>query len=201
MHVCYLAVAPLSHMWHPRPPHSFLLTWLKHLLLLPAGFFFFFLNEAVDTSCPQDFPRVILGLKKLFFSSLAKACFCSVTNSCLTLCGHTDCCRSGFPVLHYLLEFAQTHVHWFGIAIQPSHPLSPPSSLALNLSQHQNGFQWVGSSHQVARVLERQHQSFQWIFRIDYLWNWLVWSPCSPRDSQESSPAPQFKSISCLGLS
>ena len=136
MHVCYLAVAPLSHMWHLRPPHRFLLTWLKHLLQLPTGIFFF--NELVNTSCPQDSPRVILGLKKLFFSSLAKACSCSVTNSCFTHCGHTDCCNAGFPVLHYLLEFAQTHVHWFGIAIQPSHPLSPTSSLALNLSQHQN---------------------------------------------------------------
>ena len=168
MHVCYFAVAPLSHTWHPRPPHRFLLTWLKHLLLLPTGFLFF-LNELVNTSCPQDSPRVILVLEKLFFSSLAKTCSCSVTNSCLTLCDHIDCCMLGFPVLHYLLEFAQTRVHWFDIAIQPSHPLSPPSSLALNLSQHQNLFQWFGSSHQVAIVLELQHQSFQWIFRVDYL--------------------------------
>ena len=69
------------------------------------------------------------------------------------------------------------------------------------LSQHQALFQWVSSSHQVAKVLELQHQSFQWIFRADFLEDWLVWSPCSPRDSQESSPAPQFKSISSLVLS
>ena len=127
--------------------------------------------------------------------------FSSVTKSCPTLHDPMDCSMPGFPVPHHPLEFAQVHVCWIDDAVQPSHPLSPPSSLALNLSQHQNGFQWVGSSHKVARVLERQHQSFQWIFRIDYLWNWLVWSPCSPRDSQESTPAPQFKSISCLGLS
>ena len=70
-----------------------------------------------------------------------------------------------YVVLHHLLAFAQTHVHWVGDAIQPSHPLSSPSPSALNLSQHQSLFQWVSSSHQVAKVLELQHQSFQRIFR------------------------------------
>ena len=72
-----------------------------------------------------------------------------------------NCSTPGFPVLHCLLEFAQTLVHWVCDAIQPSHPLSPASPPALNLSQHQNLFQWVGSSHQVAKVLELQcqHQS------------------------------------------
>ena len=63
-----------------------------------------------------------------------------------------DCSTPGFPVLHYLLEFAQTHVHWVGDASQPSHPLSPSSPLAVNLSQHQGLFQWDGSSHQVAKL-------------------------------------------------
>ena len=63
-----------------------------------------------------------------------------------------DCSTPGFPVLHYLPEFDQTHVHWVGDAIQPSHPLAPPFPLALNLSQHQDLFQWVGSSHQVASL-------------------------------------------------
>ena len=83
------------------------------------------------------------------------------------------------------------HVHWVGDAIQPSHPLSSPSTF--NLSQHQGLFQWVSSSHQVAKVLELQlqHQSFQWIFRVDFLLDWMVWSPCSARDSQESS-TPQL---------
>ena len=59
-----------------------------------------------------------------------------------------DCSKPGFPLLHNLLEFAQTYVHWVSDAIQPSHPLSPPSPPALNLSQQQGLFQWVGSSHQ-----------------------------------------------------
>ena len=72
------------------------------------------------------------------------------------------------PVLQYLPEFAQIHVHWVSDAIQPSHLLSSPSP-ALNLSQHHGLFQWISSSHQVAKVLELQHQSFQWIFRLDFL--------------------------------
>ena len=71
----------------------------------------------------------------------------SVAKSCPTLCDPMDCSKPGFPVLHYLSEFAQTHVHWVGDAIQPSPPLSPSSSLDLNLSQYQGLFQWVGSSH------------------------------------------------------
>ena len=68
-------------------------------------------------------------------------------------------------------EFAQIHVHWVGDAIQPSHPLLSPSPFAFNLSQHQGLFCWVGSSHQVAKVLELQlqHQSLQWIFRVGFL--------------------------------
>ena len=77
---------------------------------------------------------------------------CSVTQLCLTLCDPMDWSTPGFPVLHQLPELAQTHVHWVGDAIQPSHPLPPPSPPAFNLSQHQDLFQWVGSSHQVAKV-------------------------------------------------
>ena len=78
-----------------------------------------------------------------------------------------------------------------------------PSPPAFNLSQHQGLFQWVGSSHQVAKVLEfqLQCQSFQWIFRTDFPEDWLVGSSCCPRDSQESSPTPKFKSINSLVLS
>ena len=86
----------------------------------------------------------------------------------------------------------KTHAHWVGDAIQPSHPLSSPSPPALNPSQHQGLFRWVKSSHEVAKVLEfwLQHQSFQWTPRTDLLEDGLVGSPCSPRNSQESSPAP-----------
>ena len=76
---------------------------------------------------------------------------------------------SGFRILHHLPELAQTHVHWVSDAIQASHPLSPPSPPALTLSQHQGLFRWVGSLHQVAILeLQLQHQSFQWIFRVDF---------------------------------
>ena len=80
------------------------------------------------------------------------------------------------PVLHYLPELAQTHAHWMGDAIQPSHPLWSPSPPALNLSQQQGLVQWAGSSHQVANILELQlqHQSCQWISRVDFLQNRLV---------------------------
>ena len=81
-------------------------------------------------------------------------CYCClVAKLCLTLCESMDCSTPGFPVLHYLPEFAQTHIHGIGDAIQPSHPLPPPSPPAFNLSQHQGLFQWVGSLHQVLKVL------------------------------------------------
>ena len=128
--------------------------------------------------------------------------FSSVTQSCPTLCDAMNRSTPGLPVHHRLLEFTQTHVHWVGDAIQPSHPLSSLSPPALNLSQHQGLFHWASSLHQGAKVLEfqLQHQSFQWTPRTDLLQNGLVRSPCSPRDSQESSPTPQFKSINSLAL-
>ena len=122
--------------------------------------------------------------------------FSSVTQSCPTLCYPINCSMPGLPV-HQLLESNQTRVHWVSDAIQPSHPLLSPSPPAINLSQHQGLFKWVSSSQQVAKVLEfqLQHQSFQWTPRTDLLWDGLVGSYWSPRDSQESSPIPQFKSI------
>ena len=107
------------------------------------------------------------------------------------------------PVHHQLQEFTQTHVYWVSDAIQPSLPLSSPSPPAFYLSQHQGLFKWVSSSHQVVKVLEfqLQHQSFQWTLRMDLILDGFVGSPCSPRDSQESSPTPQFKSINSSVLS
>ena len=103
----------------------------------------------------------------------------------------------GLPVHHQLSEFAQTHIYRVGDAIQPSHPLSSPSP-AFNLSQYQGLFQ-VSSSHQVAKVLEfqLQHHSlneYSGLISFRKLVG-LVGSPCRTRDSQESSPTPQFKSI------
>ena len=72
--------------------------------------------------------------------------------------------------------FGQVHVHCLSDAIQPSHPLIPSSSPALKLSQHQGLFQWVGCSHQMTQIVELYHESLQWVFRVDSLWDWLVWS-------------------------
>ena len=101
----------------------------------------------------------------------AKWSCCSVAKSCPTLCNPVACSIPGFPFVHYLLDLAKSHVHWVNNAIRPSYPLLPPSPPAFNLSQHQGLFQWVGSSYQVANVLalQFQHQSFQWIFRVDFL--------------------------------
>ena len=97
--------------------------------------------------------------------------FSSVSQWCPTLYEPMDCSMPGLPVHHQLQDFTPTHVHWVSDAIQPSHPPSSPSPPAFNLSQHQGLFQWVSSSHQVAKILEfqLQHQSFQWIFRTDLL--------------------------------
>ena len=96
---------------------------------------------------------------------------CSVAQSCLALWDPMDCSTPGLPDPHHLLKFAQVHVRWIGDAMQPSHPLTPSFPSALNLSQHNGLFQWVGCSHQVAKILELQlqHQSFQWVFRVDFL--------------------------------
>ena len=120
--------------------------------------------------------------------------------SCVWLVVTLWTAEPGFPVLHYLLEeFDQTHVHWVSDAIQPIRPLSSPFLPAFSLSQHQGLFLWVGSLHQVAKVLEvqLQYQSFHeysWLisFRID----WFVLLAV-----QEPSPTPQFKRISSLALS
>ena len=96
--------------------------------------------------------------------------FSSVTQSCLTLCDPTTAaCQVSLSITNS--EFTQTHVHWVGDAISPFHPLLSPFPPTFNLSQHQGLFQWVNSLHQVAEVLEfqLQHQSFQWIFRTDFL--------------------------------
>ena len=138
----------------------------------------------------------------LMLNVLCRCCY-PVAKLCPTLCDPMDGSTPGFPIHYQLSEFTQTHVHWVSDAIQPAHPLSSPSPPAFNLPHHQSLFQWVSSSYQVAKVLEfqLQHQPFQRIFRTDLLKDWLVWSPCSPRDFQEPSPTPQFKSINSSALS
>ena len=140
-----------------------------------------------------------------FFCFIIYFVFSSVQFSCSVVSDYEpmNCSTPGFPVHHQLPEFTQTHLHRVGDAIQPSHPLSSPSPPAPNPSQHQTLFQWVNSSHEVAKVLEfqLQHHSFQRTPRADLLQNGLAGSPCSPRDSQESSPTPQLKSINSSVLS
>ena len=99
--------------------------------------------------------------------------FSLAAQSCLTVCDSMDCSMPGFPVHHQLPELAQILDHQVGDVFQPSHPLSSPAPPAFSLSQNQGHFQWISSSNQVAKVLELQfqHQSYQWIFRIDFLWD------------------------------
>ena len=99
-----------------------------------------------QSRCPLADERI----RKLWYISVQ---FSSVAQSCLTLCDPMNLSTSGLPVHHHLPEFTQTHVHQVSDAIQPSHPLSSPSPPAPNPSQHQSLFQWVNSSHEVAKVL------------------------------------------------
>ena len=127
----------------------------------------------------------------------------SVAQSHPTLCNFMDCSMSGFPVLHCLLEFAQTHIHWVGDAIQTPYPLLSPFPSASKLSQYQGLFLMSG-------LFLSGGQSFgasasAWVFQMNiqgwFLYNWLLLSPCSPRNSQESSPTLQFESTNSLALS
>ena len=107
-----------------------------------------------------------------------------------------DYSMPGFPVHHQLPEHSQTHAHWVNDAIQPSHPLSSPSPPTFNFSQHQGLFQWS-----ILHIRWPKYWSFSFSISPSneysglISFNGLVGSPCSPRDSQESSPTPQFKSI------
>ena len=114
-----------------------------------------------------------------------------------------DCSPSGFLVFHYLSEFAQPLVHWVSDAIQSSDPLLLPFFLPLIFTNIR-----VFSNSSALHIRFPKYWSFsfsispsKWIFRIYFLWDWLVWSLCCPRGSQESSPAPQFESINYLVLS
>ena len=116
--------------------------------------------------------------------------FTSVAQSCLTLYNPMDCSTPGLPVHHQLPEFTQTHVHWVGGAIQPSHPLSSPSPSIFSSIR-------VFTNESVLGIRWPKYWSFSFSINLsnDFLWDWLVWSPCCSRDPQESSPTPQFKSI------
>ena len=153
---------------HPLLPPSFAFNLSQHQDFFQwVGSVLGGQNTVLPLNIQGWFPLGLTGLLLLF------------SHSVMYLCDRTDGSMPGFPVPDYILEFAQTHVHWVGDDIQSSHAVSSPPSL--NLSQDQHLFQWVSSLHQVAKVLEfqLQHQSFQWIFRVDFqffgtqpsLWN------------------------------
>ena len=124
--------------WTPRPYrfNRFLAPPHQHTVIsseLPKGFLKGSLGEEATTASVH--------------SPAFKVQFSSVAQSCPALCGPMDCSIPGLPVHHQLPEFTQTRVLWVGDAIQPSHPLSSPSLLTFNLSQHQGLFKWVSSSH------------------------------------------------------
>ena len=128
--------------------------------------------------------------------------FSSVTQSCPTICNPNNC---SMPNSLFITNSRSTPKPMSIDLAMPSNHLilCRPLLLLPSIVPSIKIFKWVSSSHQVAKVLEfqLQHQSFLWIFRTDLLQDVLVGSPCSPRDSQESSPTPQFKSISSLALS
>ena len=160
--------API-HLWHPiQTQICSLYLWACFLLLNkylkeqeyhhPQSWLFFKRETTLEQKQETEHTLSTLLLFFIFFSvHLSKSAqVSSVTPSCPTLCDPMDCSTPDFLVHHQLLELAQTHVHQVADVIQPSHPLSTPSPLAFNLAQHQSLFQWVSSSHQVAKVSEFQ---------------------------------------------
>ena len=128
------------------------------------------LSRLVIAFLPRSKRLLISWLHKIPYA-ISSVQFSLVAQLCLTLCDPMDFSMPGFPIHHQLPEHAHTHVHQVSNAIQPSHPLLSPSPPAFNLSQNQGFFQWVSSLHHEAKVLEfqLQYQSFQLIFRTDFL--------------------------------
>ena len=145
-----------------------LFSWVPLLYCSPPGCRFLIKSPALSAHVsPQTIHFRVLDKSPVSGpGGGSPSCSSLVAKLCLTLCDPMDCSMPDFPVLHHLPEFAQTHVLWISDAIQPSCHLSP---LAFNLSQYHSLFQWVSSLHQVAQVLKFQHESFQWIFRVDFL--------------------------------
>ena len=143
----------------------------------------------------------------LFLSYICSVQFGSVAQSCLTLCNPMNCSTSGLPVYHQLPEFTQTHVHQVGDAIQLSHLLSSLSPSAPNPSQHQSPFPmsqlfaWGWPKYWSFSFSISPSKEHPGLISFRIRLKGLVGSPCSPRDTQESSPTWQFKSINSSVLS
>ena len=147
----------------------------------------------MDCSPPGSFVCGIFQARILGIQSLSR----------VQLCDPMDCSTPGLPVHHQLPEFTQTHVHWVGNAIQPSHPLSSSSPPSFNLSQHQGPFKWVRSSHQVAKYWSFNFSissSNEYSGLISLRMNWMDLLAVQ-ETLQESSPTQQFKSINSSVLS
>ena len=166
----------VSFHWSPvlsQPPVTLLLTWMLVQL------FFTKMNIYTKSYFLTNIYWNVYFFKLIIWRQCYCCCccwwwwcycfYCLAAKSCLTLCDPMDCSTPGFSVPHHLQEFAQVHVHWFSVSIQPSHPLLLSSPSAFNPSQYQGLFQWVSCLHQVAKVLEFQHQSFKRVFRVDLL--------------------------------
>jgi len=146
--------------------------WLKGVTRDVVGLlvlFYFFMWIVV--SCMNTVSKNSLSCSLMTCILFSVYQFSSGAQSCPTLGDPIDCSTPGLPVHYQLPEFTQIHVHWVGDAFQPAHPLLSPSSASFNLSQLQSLSRWVSSSHQVPKILafQLQHQSFQWIFRTDFL--------------------------------
>ena len=174
----------LSHVWLCNPieyslpgssVHGILQARILEWVAMPSSRGSFQPRYRTCICCISSIGRWILyhwaACEALSLPKFSSVQFSSVTQSCPTLCDSMKLSTPGLPVHHQLPKSTQTHEHWVSDAIQPSHPLSSPSPLVLNLSQHQGLFKWVNSLHQVAKVLEfqLQHQFFQWIPRTDLL--------------------------------
>ena len=147
------------------------------LLWRKTGILFFFNNslllhlpDLLTLQCPRMPSLDLFSFYTYLLGDSDITCCYSVTKLCLTLCDPMVCSTPDLPVPHHLTKFAQVHIHCIGDAIQPFHPQMPSSPSALNLSQHQGLYHWVGCLHQMTKLLELQlqHQSFQRIFRVDF---------------------------------
>ena len=144
----------------------------------------------------------IFWLEFSFTEDFSLITHCLVSKSRPTLCDPMDYSTPGFPVLHHLPELAQTHVHWVGDAIQPSCPVILISSCLQSFPASGSFLMnWLFVSGGQSTGASASASGLPMNIQVDFLQDWLVWSPCSPRDSQESSPEPQYKSINSLVLS
>ena len=142
---CVLFYVTLGTIAHQASVHGILQARILEWISMPSSRESFWPRDWTHVSWVSCIGRWVLSVQ-----------FSSVAQSCPTLCDPMNCSTPGLPVHHQLPEFTQTHVHRVSDAIQPSHPRSSPSPPALNPSQHQSLFQWVNSSHEVAKVLEFQ---------------------------------------------